>query len=161
MADIDSTAQVWRRRPAEMTIDSSLENSARFKGSIAYIEASSSWFMGTCFLNYELVFHENWSARIGGGGGFAENIANGYGGLLMANYFSGGAHKFDVGAGICYAGIVDFQLEGGKSQREWKITPVISGGYRYQPDGKGMFFRAGVSYFSFGGGSHLGIGLRL
>ena len=159
----EASAQVWRRRATVSVADSiaALTIPPKFTGGIAYLEASSAWFMGTFTLNYEQVFDEQWSVRIGGGGGFAENIANGYGGLLTINYFNGGDHKFEAGAGISYAGLVEYQLDGEKSERQWKASPVISGGYRYQPAGGGMFFRAGVSYFSFGGGAHLSVGLRL
>ncbi|GAB1429823.1 hypothetical protein MASR2M18_06560 [Ignavibacteria bacterium] len=158
-----TSAQQWRRRTASISdsLYTASDNAPKFTGNIAYVEGSSAWFLGSLFLNYEFVFHENWSAKLGAGGGYAENIANGYGGLLTANYFYGGDHKFEVNAGICYAGIKEYQLSGEISAREWKITPAFGGGYRYQPAGAGMFFRAGISYYSFGGGAHLGIGWRL
>jgi hypothetical protein len=132
-----------------------------FTGNVVYLEGASAWFSGALFLNFEHVFHKNWGVRIGGGGGYSIDIANGYGGLLAMNYFSGQDHKFEVGAGLTYSGVVEYQLDGEESKREWAPYPVLYGGYRYQPAGEGIFFRAGVSFFSYGGGAHLAVGTRL
>lgn len=157
----ETSAQVWRRRePAPLFVDST-KSEKQFLGSVVYLEGASAWFSGALFANFEYVFHENWSARVGGGGGYVENIANGLGGLIGVTYFSGNDHKFEAGAGMCFAGIVEYGRDGEKTKQDWAPYPAFWGGYRYQPAGVGMFFRAGVSYYSFGGGAHLAVGFRL
>jgi|GEM_PF-2572944 len=144
--------------------------------NIIQVELSTGALIGISLaavsVSYERMFGEHISVRLGYGmvggrrdkfglGGGDRTQITGHGGYAMVHAMLGDAHKLELGAGV---GVVFNHREtnhadGSASESDGTlIAPQASVAYRYQPEGSGIFFRAGFVW-TLGWGTPLGIGL--
>ena len=119
-------------------------------------------YFGSVSVNYERMITEHLAFRTGLGYGLAFSFSgkggtSAIGSVVMLHYLTSGSnHKLEAGAGASVVYLVDdccgyyalgFQFDHG----ELSLVPAIALGYRYQQQGGGFFFRAGVTYTYFMG----------
>jgi hypothetical protein len=130
---------------------------------------------GLLSLNYDLKLRDRASFRVGFGAWTAEDLwSNGETTVrsvpVMLNHLRGSSnHRLETGAGLLL-GQKTFENAFGDSETTSFISLTGTFGYRYQPTGGGVVFRAGLTpFFGFGGeesaypdkGLLLSIGLSL
>ena len=134
--------------------------------NVLHLEFATLGITGALSLNYERVFQEHWTLRVGLGGGYLIlplgilfTASQGMGAQVMANYlFFDSNHHLELGAGFSVMFVFTegvFALSVPVGGYAVEFFPALSVAYRYQRRDGGFFIRTGIMW-SFGFGIPIG-----